>query len=175
MKVKIKTWDEMVEEFEINPRGDIAGNYFPRALEDQLPPDRVIDVIYDTEDNGGIWKGWFIASGVIEKYDVDEVLSGTPYVHVDQSTEAVTEERGSNYGHPYDHFQCTQNMFDAWTDRRFDAPIMDEELSSCLKHITYLILDKLARAAHNPLHMDNFVDIQGYASLWEKCVEAHND
>ena len=86
----------------------------------------------------------------------------------------ITEERGSNYGHPYDHFQCTQNMFNAWTDRRFDGPTMDEELSCCLKHITYLILDKLARAAHNPLHMDNFVDIQGYASLWEKCVEEHN-
>jgi hypothetical protein len=88
-------------------------------------------------------------------------------------TKELTAERGKNYGHPYDHFQCTQEMFDVWTSRRFDAPSIDPELERCLRHITYLILDKLSRAAENPMWLDNFDDIQGYASLWEKVIDKH--
>ena len=83
----------------------------------------------------------------------------------------ITDERGSNYGHPLDHFTCTQDMYDRWMDKRELGRVdVDCELLLCLNHIVYMIIDKLVRAAQNPLHMDNFVDIQGYASLWEKCV-----
>ena len=90
--------------------------------------------------------------------------------------ERLTDERGENYGHPYDHFQCTKGMFDIWNTRRADGDTAGGyEVSQCLDHIVYMIVDKLARAAENPLVMDNFDDIQGYASLWRKCVGRHEE
>ena len=96
----------------------------------------------------------------------------------ERTTEELTAERGENYGHPYDHFNCTQSMWQIWRERARDGnviPDMDEKLQQPLSHIVYMICDKLARMAENPLHMDNFYDIQGYASLWEKCVERHKE
>lgn len=93
-------------------------------------------------------------------------------------TESLTDERGENYGHPLDHFNCTQEMSVVWTGRRHDAIVNKGNLCSMslersLKHIVYMICDKLARAAENPMHMDNFDDIQGYASLWRGCCERY--
>jgi len=100
----------------------------------------------------------------------------------EKTIEAITDERGSNYGHPADHFQCTQDMFSCWEERRSDAlssmsdgDYIDYDQEQPLRHIVYMICDKLTRAAQNPLHMDNFDDIQGYASLWAKCVERNNE
>ena len=45
MKVKIKTWDEMVEEFGINDYGDITCKYgFVSTMERLLPEDRIIEI-----------------------------------------------------------------------------------------------------------------------------------
>ena len=95
-----------------------------------------------------------------------------------RDTGSLTDERGENYGHPLDHFNCTQEMSVVWTGRRHDAIVNKGNLDSMslersLKHIVYMICDKLARAAENPLHMDNFDDIQGYASLWRGCCEKY--
>lgn len=90
-------------------------------------------------------------------------------------TEKLTDERGKNYGHPYDHFQCTRGMYDEWVNKYNKSDLVESELSQCLKHIIYLICDKMARAAENPMHMDNFDDIQGYASLWQKCLDKHKE
>ena len=85
------------------------------------------------------------------------------------NTEKLTEERGRNYGHPYDHFRCTKGMYDTWRNKR--SVQLDKDLENCLHHIIYMICDKMARAAENPMHMDNWEDMQGYASLWKKCLE----
>lgn len=99
-----------------------------------------------------------------------------PEAQAGRDVSEITDERGKNYGHPYDHFQCTRGMFEIWDTRRADGNTAGgHELSKCLDHIAYMILDKLARAAENPLHMDNFDDIQGYASLWSKCVEKESE
>lgn len=82
------------------------------------------------------------------------------------NTKEITDERGKNYGHPRDHFSCTQKTFLAWEERRNQAisqgalPLADEQ---AVKHGVYMILDKLSRFATNPLHKDNLDDIQGYA------------
>ena len=90
--------------------------------------------------------------------------------------ERLTDERGENYGHPYDHFRCTQMMYNIWTNRQeSNGEFIGPELDWCLRHIVYMIVDKLARAAENPMVMDNFDDIQGYASLWRKCVRRHEE
>ncbi len=90
-------------------------------------------------------------------------------------TKDLTDDRGSNYGHPYDHFQCTQSMFAVWQDRRMYGKNLPPPMEKCLHHIVYFILDKLTRAAENPCHMDNFEDIQGYASLWEVSSNKHEE
>lgn len=82
-------------------------------------------------------------------------------------TKSLTDERGKHYGHPAKHFSCTQGMYNEWLGRRIDAmkgkPLADGMIEDALRHSVYMILDKLSRAANNPMHQDNFDDIQGYA------------
>jgi hypothetical protein len=87
---------------------------------------------------------------------------------VKRTTKDITAERGKNYGHPLDHFPVTVSMFGYWEEARKKAMVKgaellrrDEELA--LRHAVYMICDKLARAATNPMHADNWDDIQGYA------------
>ena len=88
------------------------------------------------------------------------------------SLEKIIEERGGNYGHPYDHFNTTQGMFQVWL-KTFDGKngSGSPELDNCIRHGVYMMLDKLARMAHNPLHGDNLTDIKGYATTIEMCIE----
>lgn len=87
--------------------------------------------------------------------------------------EAITTERGKNYGAPIDHFQTTCHLFQEW-DARFThanqkrngcyPPEPDQaRVDAATRHGVYMILDKLVRMAENPNHMDNIDDIQGYA------------
>lgn len=57
-------------------------------------------------------------------------------------TKQLTDERGANYGHPYDHFQCTQGMYSIWRNRYESSALIGPELDKCLSHIVYLICDK---------------------------------
>jgi len=80
---------------------------------------------------------------------------------------AITDERGSNYGHPSKHFLCTQTMYAAWLRcRSVSKHPLDHETDLAINHGVYMVLDKLARMAENPNHRDNIDDIQGYA----KCI-----
>lgn len=83
------------------------------------------------------------------------------------TTESLTAERGKNYGHPRDHFATTRGMFAAWERRRNQVcenpELMVREHEEALRHAVYMICDKLARAATNPMHVDDWDDIAGYA------------
>ena len=66
--VKIKTWEEMEEEFGINSQGNILTEYtFTKYMERQMPEDRIIEV-YENGD----WNGWSIDTDMI-----DSVISET--------------------------------------------------------------------------------------------------
>ena len=97
------------------------------------------------------------------------------------SLEKIIEERGGNYGHPYDHFPATQKMYEVWHNRfcygqynSIGSPDK-ERLERCIQHGVYMILDKLARLAENPLHEDNLEDIKGYATTIQMCMERYNE
>ena len=79
----------------------------------------------------------------------------------------IITERGSNYGPAKGHFSTTQKMFNAFDWRYLWSPNKPEDKSrnAMILHAVYMILDKLARAAWNPWHIDNWKDIQGYAQL----------
>ena len=86
-------------------------------------------------------------------------------------TNELTAERGSNYGRAFDHFSTTEEMMEVWSRRREDSSTaLDPKLERCLKHIVSFCIDKMVRAAENPLHLDDFDDVAGYASLWRGCV-----
>ena len=81
----------------------------------------------------------------------------------------ITTERGRHYGPPIEHFKTTRGMFEVWENRRDAAIVYDK--AHCIstdgehaaRHAVYMILDKLARAATDPMHADDWRDIQGYA------------
>jgi hypothetical protein len=65
----------------------------------------------------------------------------------------VTDIRGKVYGSPYEHFGA--------------VAAIKEQLSCCqdprIRHILEMIAVKLHRAATSPTHIDNWIDISGYA------------
>lgn len=84
------------------------------------------------------------------------------------NTEQLTKDRGANYGHPRAHFPLTQGLYVTWKAARYrqidqGAPELDATEEACLRHGVYMICDKLARAATNPKHVDNWDDIAGYS------------
>ena len=62
-------------------------------------------------------------------------------------------------------------MYSPWIARRAMGKEIEMDQARRINHIVYMILDKLTRAAQDPTHMDNWDDIQGYASLVEQCLE----
>lgn len=80
------------------------------------------------------------------------------------TAEELTAERGKHYGPPEHHFSCTQAMFLRWCARRSQAqPIANTKHELAFRHAVYMILDKITRAGEDPMHVDNWDDIAGYA------------
>ncbi len=78
----------------------------------------------------------------------------------------LTDSRGRHYGHPRDHFATTRGMYLAWAARRRQAIAQgspDCGHEDALNHAVYMICDKLARAATDPMLVDNWDDVQGYS------------
>ena len=94
-------------------------------------------------------------------------VSDIPNAETQQTTtESLTTERGKNYGDPASHFAATRGMSGVWGNRRFDAIEKGAEIvanEDALHQAVYMICDKLARAANNPMHKDNWDDVAGYA------------
>lgn len=90
--------------------------------------------------------------------------------------QAINAERGSNYGHPIDHFGCTQALYSAWLEKRSKSshPLPDNKEAG-IRHAVYMICDKLARMAENPEHIDNIVDIKGYANTAKMVLDYENE
>ena len=63
MKVKIKTWEQMEQEFGLDDEGDIPceGNFLPE-MERMMPEDRIICL-----DDERYWYNYFIHQDMVEK------------------------------------------------------------------------------------------------------------
>ena len=71
MKVKIKTWEKMIEEFGLNGDWINCEGTFTDLMEKDIPQDRIIDIQY--KDGYMYWNGWEISEDMIEEYlDLDE-------------------------------------------------------------------------------------------------------
>lgn len=71
----------------------------------------------------------------------------------DTQIASVTDIRGEIYGSPYEHFGA--------------VAAIKAELSCCqdprIRHVLEMLAVKLHRAAICPTHIDNWIDISGYA------------
>jgi len=89
----------------------------------------------------------------------------------------ITAERGERYGSVEEHFGATEQMFDIWLRRREISKScngdMERRAEHVLRHIVFMVIDKLVRLANDASHQDNYDDIQGYASLWKGYAERY--
>ncbi len=83
------------------------------------------------------------------------------------------KERDSKYGDARSHFNCTKGMYERWINRSERIGIIFDKVERrrMLEHVVYMICDKLARASHDPTHLDNWEDIAGYATLMKRELE----
>jgi len=89
----------------------------------------------------------------------------TPAPTEDVLTEAtrVVQERGSNYGHPREHFARTVGQINSLFAHKLREPFEPHEWAQMM------IADKNARIVNNPTHRDNWVDIPGYSNCGHQC------
>ena len=66
----------------------------------------------------------------------------------------ATTERGQEYGKPEDNFATIARLWRVY----LDTPINAHDVAMMM------VLFKVARAKSNPTHIDNLVDIAGYAA-----------
>ncbi len=87
----------------------------------------------------------------------------------DVDAKKLTTDRGQNYGHPSEQFDCAEKMFTSWRSRRRNAngitfpPQLTRKQERAVRHAVYMICTKLSRAASNPKHADSWDDVAGYA------------
>lgn len=81
---------------------------------------------------------------------------------LDNAKICTTQDRNNQYGEPEDVFKDIARLWDAYTQIAADLrdDIKETEFDVCMKQI----LLKIVRALHNHEHMDNYIDIAGYAA-----------
>ena len=86
-------------------------------------------------------------------------------------TKALTADRGSEYGHPLDHFSASESVHELLMEH-FEAEeeasvaimhALTEDQRRAFRHASKFIIDKLVRACRSPLKPDHWDDIAGYA------------
>lgn len=86
-------------------------------------------------------------------------------------TKALTADRGSEYGHPLDHFGASEALMDELRAhflceagaRKENGHQLEGDQQRAFLHASKFILDKLVRACRSPLKADHWDDIAGYA------------
>ena len=83
-----------------------------------------------------------------------------------KTVEAITEERGSQYGHPLHHFHATQDIYRALArhlEHQGMLSDMPQSKADVVRHGMFMIVDKLVRACTSPMKEDHWDDVMGYA------------
>lgn len=83
---------------------------------------------------------------------------------LDKAKEIVTKDRQATHGNAEDNFATIAAMWEAYINA---ACIAGDNYDLCIapKDVAVMqILLKIARAASNPLHLDNWLDICGYGA-----------
>ena len=124
---------------------------------------------YLIQYNNGEWER---AKPVFKSGSVTQnnILAYADHKAATDAISEITQERGKNYGKPINHFTTCQKMYDIWEIRFAGAHPETIDLTQpnlAVQHGVHWIIDKLVRAAENPMHKDNWDDIEGYA----RCIK----
>lgn len=87
---------------------------------------------------------------------------------LETASQIVDGDRGRDYGHPLDNHTTTADLFHTFLQRKYGAkcPGLTAE-DVCIANI----LQKVARLANSPDHIDSLVDIAGYARNYQMILE----
>lgn len=83
---------------------------------------------------------------------------------LDAAKEIVTKDRQATHGDAEDNFATIAAMWEAYI---MSACIAGDNYDLCINSedvAAMMILLKVARVANNPEHIDNWIDIAGYAA-----------
>lgn len=81
---------------------------------------------------------------------------------LEEAYQLTAGERNKDYGHPYDDFSRTAEMWNAMFADRITEPFKASDVARAM------ICIKLSRSVHAPKR-DNWVDIAGYARCGGMC------
>lgn len=130
-------------------------------------------------------KGWEKSEGVRQEIEYAQKV-GIPYRVVSafiekgppepdsilrEAENLVEGPRGDNYGHPYDDYNTTVNMFNEWANKSKRGnwvPMLPSDASM------FMVFVKLSREANKPKR-DNLVDAAGYLSCRDKILKKENE
>lgn len=82
----------------------------------------------------------------------------------------VTKDRAAEHGDMENNFAVIANLWSAYLGSRFGIS------ASLEPHDVALLMSllKIARAASNPNHMDNYIDLAGYAACGGECANGNS-
>jgi hypothetical protein len=80
------------------------------------------------------------------------------------ATDTISD-RGLSYGHPADNLQHTAMLLSAY----LQMPILDYQVAGIM------VLVKLARTNQSAQHLDNWIDLCGYAGLGGQLATEENE
>lgn len=95
-----------------------------------------------------------------------------PETILETAQRIVDGDRGRDYGHPMDNHSCTGDLFHAFLERKYGKKclaLLPEDV--CI----FNILQKIARLANTPDHLDSLVDICGYARNYQMILEKRKE
>jgi hypothetical protein len=78
---------------------------------------------------------------------------------LETANEYITKDRHAPHGPAEDSFAQIAAVWTWWLNERLEHPISAYDVAMMMT------LFKLARAKHNPHHLDNFVDAASYSAL----------
>lgn len=114
-----------------------------------------------------IVKGWALERGLLPDNGNPEKTPETRLEILEESARLICGDREKDYGDAADNFRTVGLLWSAYllASHPALADAFSETSVTAADVAAMLGLLKLARAAANPAHMDNWVDLAGYAAL----------
>jgi hypothetical protein len=89
---------------------------------------------------------------------------------LDIANKLVNGDRGKDYGHPYDDYNCTIKLFNTLMEKKYQFEFNDAKLPFKAEDgIIFLMCVKLSREM-NAIKRDNMIDLAGYAECYDKAL-----
>ena len=143
--------DTLLDNFEENLRDALHNTKFPADAEKHP-----IDLIRWCEKRAKLALDQTIELIKEEKAFIQPVY--TRQGILEAADKCTTQDRNIEYGEPEDNFAAVAAEWQTHLDRRPPGPLNEHDVT------IMMIGFKMVRSTSNPAHMDNYIDIAGYAA-----------